>query len=136
MTGRIGMTNRVLTYGIFRKDRSGESPGFKHIMTTNIYGFKMYTNGSFPYIIPTVPFVSGTPINQDKDKAYKITVDLFEVTDAVLKYMDAVEGTPYHYTRERVAGMGFIYIPAKQRWTQIKKTLRRVDNGDFLTGAL
>ena len=123
----------MLSYGIFRKSDDGYHQPGKHLGTLQLGGFKMYSAGGFPYAIPDCedyefPY---RPIVHDETSNSSITVDKWKMSKAQLRSMDQVEGVPFHYTREIVYGHGFIYIPNRNRWGQVRR-LPRVESGDFL----
>jgi len=122
--------HRVLTYGIFRKGDETDNPLGKHIEQRVLHGFKMYTQGSFPYIIPNNGMYNRYSPIQESGGRDNVTVDIWEVTTDTIRYMDGVEGTPHHYTREIVSNLGFIYIPNVKDWDRVRK-LERIEDGDF-----
>ena len=71
--------------------------------------YKMYSNGGFPLLFTS-------------EKPNKIYVEIFEVTDSILKKIDRLEGVPHLYTRisvwlEEVNAEVFLYVIANREPT-------------------
>lgn len=82
----------LATYGTLRLHQGNwawilqESP---HLGTFRVRGFKMYSNGAFPYAVPST--------SEDH-----ITVDVFEIGQQEFRQCDGLEGYPHHYNRKLV----------------------------------
>ena len=79
--------------------------------------FKMFCNGSFPYVTHVGP------------GGYRVTGELFNVSEKVLEELDLTEGHPTHYRRSdtefmladgsMVAGQLYIYSKSTATCTEI-----------------
>ena len=112
---------KIAVYGTLRRGEGNWSYFLKgrsaYLKTAVISGFRMVTNGAYPYAI---------------EFEGNITVDLFEIDEDTLERLDYLEGYPSHYNRK------LIDVGDDQAWiyyTENKEFLKRyaeVPSGDWL----
>lgn len=97
-------THKILVYGTLRKGEGNHSllRDSKLLETVRVPGYRMYSNGGFPYSVPV------------DDESCVITGEIYHVNDAVLEDLDGLEGVKYgHYDRVGVKGYEDVelYVP-------------------------
>ena len=109
-------TNYVAVYGTLKKYYSN----YWNYLTASSFLGSGQTQDKYPLIVKGLPYL----INK-KGTGHNVSVDVFRVTDNVLKDLDSLEGHPIWYKREQ------IYINVKNRkvlcW--IYFNLRETDTG-------
>ena len=91
--------------------------------TFRVKGYHLYTNGTFPYAIPT----------RTDDS---IVVDLFIISDTLFKRCDQLEGYPHGYNRRQVQLVGsditpWMYFIERKKAIQLLERYPRIESGDF-----
>lgn len=131
----------VLVYGTLRKDQGNYNyliaPHPHTMKRVTVRGFEMYSNGGFPYIVPT----------QDPDSY--VVADLVEYTgddwEGFLSDLDALEGyrgvgANNHYDREVVSYIdpeepnpapAYIYVASETVRPRVIE-LKKIESGDWL----
>lgn len=90
----------------------------KHIGTFRIDGFKMVSNGCFPYVF---------------QGEGAVTVDVFEVDNTTMSRLDRLEGYPVHYDRIEIdvdGKVAWIYVANLEK--PYIKGLEAVPSGDWM----
>lgn len=131
----------VLVYGTLRPGQGNYeyliAPHYHTLETVTVEGYEMYSNGGFPYVVPSA------------DPHSKVTADLVayhgQDWEEFLADLDSLEGyrgegKNNHYDREivsyttkdGVSGKAYIYIASKTLGRDIRKELRKIESGDWL----
>ncbi len=113
----VGKQWRVAVYGTLRNGCVNHPylADAKYLGTVELQGWKMHSNGSFPYITKS----EGS-----------IIAEIYEIDEASLGGIDDLDGYPDHYTRKQVItdfGECWLYYVDKLPWGCFK-----IPSGDWL----
>lgn len=85
--------NLVAVYGTLKKGYSN----YNRFLTSSKHVGKGKTEDKYPLIISGLPYLI-----EQKGIGHNVEVDVFKVTDAKVKELDALEGHPYWYCRKQI----------------------------------
>ena len=117
----------LATYGTLRK---GQGNWFRFLScleplgTFRVKGYQLYSNGAFPYAVPT-------------RTADSIVVDVFKITEIQFLNCDYLEGYPHHYDRRRVRPINcelspWMYYKTRKSLGERLSSLRLIPTGDWM----
>lgn len=109
-------TNYVAVYGTLKKHYSN----YWNYLTASSFLGSGQTQDKYPLIVKGLPYL----INK-KGTGHNVSVDVFRVTDKVLKDLDGLEGHPVWYKREKIQ----ISLKGKKVLCWIYFNLRETDIG-------
>lgn len=86
--------NYVAVYGTLKKGNSN----YHHYLSDSTFVGSGVTSDKYPMVVPqTLPYLL-----HKKGKGHHVEVDVFKVSNSVMKSLDALEGHPNFYTRKKI----------------------------------